>query len=150
MIEVPDTREEAAAKLPALHVMMVMGWRYLGPSEALALRGSERAVLLLPVLREWLEKHRFHFKGREHALSPAGIDAVIREVSSTGLSEGLLAANRALYVKLTKGVTVTEFVDGQKTSVTVPLIDWSNVDANPAMKLGIAKGFVYDRDLFSF
>ncbi len=126
----PDTREEAAAKLPALHVMMVMGWQYLRPSEALGLRGSERGVLLLPVLRRWLEKHRFHFKGREHALSPAGIDAVIREVSSTGLSEGLLAANRALYVNLTKGVTVTEFVDGQKTSVTVPLIDWTNVGAN--------------------
>ena len=126
----PDTREEAAAKLPALHVMMVMGWEYLSPAQALAMRGSERGVLLLPVLRSWLERHRFSFKGKEYPLSDAAIDAVIREVSSTGLSEGLLAANRALYVKLTKGVTVTEFVDGHKTSVTVPLIDWSDVAAN--------------------
>lgn len=126
----PDTREEAAAKIPALHVMMVMGWEYLSTAQALAMRGSERGVLLLPVLRAWLERHRFSFKGKDYPLSPAAIDAVIREVTSTGLSEGLLAANRALYVKLTKGVTVTEFVDGQKTSVTVPLIDWTEVAAN--------------------
>ena len=45
MRDTPDTREEAAAKLPALHVMMVMGWHYLRPSEALTLRGSERGVM---------------------------------------------------------------------------------------------------------
>jgi type I restriction enzyme R subunit len=110
--------------------MMVMGWEYLSPAQALAMRGSERGVLLVPVLRAWLERHRYSFKGKEYPLSAAAIDAVIREVSSTGLSEGLLAANRALYVKLTKGITVTEFVDGQKTSVTVPLIDWADVGAN--------------------
>ena len=38
----PDTREEAADKLPALHVMMVMGWVYVSPARALAMRGSER------------------------------------------------------------------------------------------------------------
>ena len=42
----PDTREEAASKLPALHVLMVMGWTYLPPTEALVMRGSERSVLL--------------------------------------------------------------------------------------------------------
>ena len=87
------------------------------------MRGSERCVLLLPVLRKWLERHRFSFKGKTHPLSSTGIDQVIREISSTGLSEGLLPANKAIYIHLTKGVTVSEFVDGQKTSVTVPLID---------------------------
>jgi len=50
----PDTREEAASKLPALHVLMAMGWEYLSPADALALRGSERGVLLEPILRERL------------------------------------------------------------------------------------------------
>lgn len=48
----PDTSEEAAAKLPALHVMIAMGWCYLSPAEALVMRESERGVLLLPVLRK--------------------------------------------------------------------------------------------------
>ncbi len=130
MTRTPDTREEAAAKLPALHVMMAMGWSYLSPTEALNLRGSERGVLLLPVLKARLQRHRFSFKGKSHALSPAAIDAALREISSKGLSEGLAAATKAIYVRLTKGITVTDFVDGQKTAVTVPLIDWSNPQNN--------------------
>lgn len=65
----PDTGEEAAAKLPALHVMMAMGWEYLPPAQALALRGSERAVLLADVLRDRLTAHRFDFKGQQYPLT---------------------------------------------------------------------------------
>lgn len=39
----PDTREEAAAKLPALHVLMAMGYTYVSPGEALTMRGLARA-----------------------------------------------------------------------------------------------------------
>ena len=126
----PDTREEAASKLPALHVLMAMGWHYLSSPDALALRGSERGVLLEPLLRERLEGHRFDFKGQTYPLSSGGIDQVVREISATGLNEGLIPANEAIYKHLTLGITVTEFVDGQRTSVTVPLIDWTNPSAN--------------------
>ena len=121
----PDTREEAASKLPAVHVLMAMGWDYLTPTDALALRGSERGVLLVPVLRERLKGHRFAFKGQTYRLSDGGIDQVVREISASGLNEGLIPANEAIYKHLTLGITVTEFVDGQRTSVTVPLIDWA-------------------------
>lgn len=126
----PDTREEAASKLPALHVLMTLGWEYLSPAGALTLRGSERAVLLEAVLRERLMEHRFDFKGQTYPLSAGGIDQVVREISATGLNEGLIPANEAIYKHLTLGITVTEFVDGQRTSVTVPLIDWADPAAN--------------------
>tara|TARA_R110002126_G_scaffold167330_5_gene315557 strand:- start:14392 stop:17661 length:3270 start_codon:yes stop_codon:yes gene_type:complete len=126
----PDTREEAASKLPALHVLMTMGWEYLTPAEALALRGSERGVLLEPILRERLKGHRFDFKGQTYPLSAGGVDQVVREISATGLNEGLIPANEAIYKHLTLGITVTDFVDGQRTSVTVPLIDWADPAAN--------------------
>lgn len=126
----PDTREEAASKLPALHVLMAMGWDCLSPADALALRGSERTVLLEPVLRKQLKDHRFDFKGQTYPLSTNGIDQVVREISATGLNEGLIPANEAIYKHLTLGITVTEFVDGQRTSVTVPLIDWASPTAN--------------------
>ena len=126
----PDTREEAASKLPALHVLMVMGWSYLPPAEALAMRGSERSVVLDPVLREWLSAHRFDFKGQQHPLSEGGINQVIKAITSTKLNEGLIAANEAIYKQLTLGITVDEFVGGDKTSVTVPLVDWADANAN--------------------
>ncbi len=126
----PDTREEAASKLPALHVLIAIGWDYLSPAAALALRGSERSVLLEPILRERLKGHRFVFKGQTYPLSAGGIDQVVREISATGLNEGLIPANEAIYKHLTLGITVTEFVDGQRTAVTLPLIDWADPAAN--------------------
>lgn len=126
----PDTSEEAAAKLPALHVLMVMGWDYLSPSGCLNLRGSERAVLLSDVLRGHLAKHRFEYKGQTLPLSQSGIDQVLRDISATGLSEGLGVANKTIYQRLTKGITVREVIDGKQHNVTVPLFDWTDISAN--------------------
>lgn len=128
--QIPDTREEAAAKLPALHILTVLGWDYLSPSQCIALRGSERAVVLEDVLRDHLSRHRFDYKGKHYPLSTNGIAQVLREITQTGLSEGLIPANRAIYQHLTMGITVTEFVDGSRASITVPLIDWADIAAN--------------------
>lgn len=122
----PDTREEAAAKLPALHVLLVMGWEYLSPADCLACRGSTNSVLLIDVLSERLRRYRFTFRGQQDALSENGVAQVLRTLSTPNLAAGLLEANKTVYRDLTLGITVTEFVDGQKTSVTVPLIDWDN------------------------
>ncbi|MEH6521572.1 type I restriction endonuclease subunit R [Sulfitobacter sp.] len=126
----PDTNEEAAAKLPALHVLMVMGWEYVSPADCLALRGSERSVVLEDVLRVYLGRHRFEYKGKSLALSPSAMDQVVRDITSTGLSEGLLAANKAIHQHLTQGITVREVIDGKQHYVTVPLIDWQDVTGN--------------------
>ena len=126
----PDTREEAAAKLPALHVLMAMGYIYVSPADALAMRGSERSVLLKSILRARLERYRFDHRGASHPLSSGSIDEVIRTLSATGLSEGLVPANKAMTAHITQGITVTEFVGGEKTSKTIPLIDWADVAGN--------------------
>ena len=96
----------------------------------MAHRGSERAVVLEDVLRDHLLQHRFDHKGKTYPLSLAGIAQVLREITQTGLSEGLIPANRAMYQHLTMGITVTEFVDGARASITVPLIDWADIRAN--------------------
>ena len=126
----PDTREEAAAKLPALHVLMAMGYTFVSPAEALAMRGSERVVLLETVLRDRLGRYRFDHRGKSYPLSSASVDEVIRTLSATGLSEGLVPANKTTTAHITQGITVTEFVGGEKTSKTIPLVDWSDLDAN--------------------
>lgn len=130
MTYAPDTNEEAAAKLPALHVLMVMGWEYLAPAACLAQRGSDRTVLLGDVLRAHLGSHRYNYKGQRLPLSQSGINQVVRDITATGLSEGLLAANKAIYQHLTQGITVREVIDGKAHYVTVPLIDWRDVSAN--------------------
>ena len=127
----PNSKEQYSAHLPALHLLCNLGWRFMPAAEVLALRGGNREVLLKPRLIEFLQAHRFDYKGGRHPLSPGAIEQVLREVSSLALTEGLLPANERLYAKLALGVTVTEFMpDGKKHQPTVPLIDWGNPAGN--------------------
>ena len=126
----PKTQEEYSAKIPALQVLMSMGYDYLTPEQCLALRGSEREILLRETLIEHLQQYRFTLRGREHALSANAIEQVVRDIATPSMNEGLLTANERIYNQLMLGITVTEFVDGKKESLTVPLIRWSDVDKN--------------------
>lgn len=127
----PQTREQYSAHIPALHLLCNLGWRYLSAASVLALRGNTREVLLKPRLIEALQSRRFDYKGESFPLSPSGIDQIVREVSNTGLADGLMAANERLHAKLTLGITVTEFMpDGKKHQTTVAVIDWRDTKAN--------------------
>jgi type I restriction enzyme R subunit len=127
----PRTDEEAQAKVPALALLIKLGWSYLSPEDCLKARGSERAVLMEASLRQWLGRYRFTYRGSEHTLSENGIAQVIKKLNETGLSEGLLAANERISKTLLLGVSVTEFMpDGQKATPTVPLFDFAEPGNN--------------------
>ena len=128
---VPKFEEEYSAKLPALALLTQLGWRFLSPEQALAARdGKPDQVVLRHILREQLQKRRFMFGGKEHALSNTSIDNIIAEICSPALNEGLRHANERLYNHLMYGISVTEFVDGKRTSPTVAIIDWQNPSNN--------------------
>lgn len=127
----PQTREQYSAHIPALHLLINLGWQFLSTAEALALRGGTREVILKQRLIEVLQTHRFDYKGEWFPLSPSGIDQMVRQVQALSLAEGLMPANERLYQMLTLGITVTEFMpDGKKHQPTVPLIDWFDVRNN--------------------
>lgn len=131
MSTVPQSREQYSAHIPALHLLINLGWHFLPTAQALALRGSTREVILKPRLIEVLQTRRFEYKGEQFPLSPSGIDQIVRELSSIGLAEGLMAANERLYNKLALGITVTEFMpDGKKHQPTIAVIDWYQPEAN--------------------
>ncbi|SDR02442.1 HsdR family type I site-specific deoxyribonuclease [Pseudovibrio sp. Tun.PSC04-5.I4] len=123
----PDTREDAASKIPALALMMNMGWAYIGPEECTARRGSLRSVLLEDTIRKRLNTYR---TADGSTLSSSAKQQVLKALKSLGLTEGLLAANETLYKHLLYGITVSEVRDGKKLSITVPLVDWENLGAN--------------------
>jgi type I restriction enzyme R subunit len=128
----PNTAEQYSSHIPALQILIAMGWTFMSAEECLAARGGTGEVILPNALIETLRKRRFHYKGREYPLSTNAIEQIVRELSSPSLHEGLLAANERLYNTLCLGVTVTEFIDGKKHSPTIPIIDWDNPasDAN--------------------
>ncbi|WP_148089091.1 hypothetical protein, partial [Acetobacter pasteurianus] len=94
MVSAPKFQEEFSAKLPALALLSTLGWRFLPPSEALALRGGKQsAVVLVPLMRAELKKRRFTFEGQEHSLSDQAIDALVSHVTHPDFVSGLRDAN---------------------------------------------------------
>ena len=126
----PNTAELYSAQIPALATLVSLGWGYLSPATCMEMRGGNQGVLLRPVLIDELKRRRFDYKGQSYPLSTNAIDQIVRELASPPMHEGLLTANERLYNALTLGLTVTEFVDGKKHSVTVPIIDWHDPENN--------------------
>ena len=131
MEHLPKFQEEYSAKLPALTLLINLGWSFLSPELALSARGGKAdEVVLRQVLRSEFQKRTFTFAGKSYPLSEKAIDNLIAEVCSPALNEGLLTANERLYNHFLYGISVTEFVDGKKVSPTVALIDWQNPTNN--------------------
>ncbi len=126
----PNTAELYSAQIPALATLVSLGWDYLSPATCMEMRGGNQVILLRLVLIDELKRRRFDYKGRSYPLSTNAIDQIVRELASPPMHEGLLTANERLYNALTLGITVTEFVDGKKHSVTVPIIDWHEPENN--------------------
>jgi len=130
-METPKTQEIYSSHIPALQVLMNMGYAYLPPEEAMKQRGGNTGeVLLREVLIGELRKRRFTWKGIEYPLSNNAIDEIVRQLASPGLGEGLQTANERIYDRMTLGITVTEFIDGKKAQPTIPVIDWQNPENN--------------------
>lgn len=140
----PNSSEETQAKIPALVLLMKLGWSYVAPGTCIKRRGSERSVILEDALKGWLEAHRFDYRGTPRKLSSGGIQQVLKAVSNTGLNEGLRAANERLYKLLIYGVTVTEQMpDGQRQSFTIPLLDFDDPSNN---RLEVSEELSVERD----
>lgn len=122
----PNTAELYSSHIPALATLVSLGWDYMSPEDCLEARGGNQGVVLRDKLVEQLRRRTFDYKGKTYPLSTNAIDQIVRELTSPALNEGLITANEKLYNAITLGITVTEFVDGKKHSVTVPIIDWAN------------------------
>ncbi len=126
----PNTAELYSAHIPALATLVALEWDYLPPAKCMEMRGGNQNVLLAPVLIDELRRRHFTYRGKDYPLSPNAIDQIVRELSAPALNEGLMTANERLYNMLTLGIAVTEFVEGKKISITVPIINWNQPLAN--------------------
>ena len=128
----PSYLEDRISQIPALRLLMALGWQYLTPNEALALRGGKYAnVVLEDVLMDWLHSHNhIHYKGGAYEFTEANLVSVVRELRDIPVQPGLIPASQQAYELLTLGKSVEQTIDGDKRSFTVQLIDWHNPDNN--------------------
>lgn len=134
-MSLPDYREQMSSQIPALHVLMALGYTYLNPTEALRLRGGRlNNVVLTDVLEDWLHRHnRFTFKGQTHAFDNAAIREAVRQLTEAAIQggeEGLIRSNEQLYELLTLGTSQPQTVDGDTRSFDIDFIDWDHPENN--------------------
>ncbi|MGK2941707.1 MAG: type I restriction endonuclease subunit R [Immundisolibacter sp.] len=119
--------EKYLSQIPALQVLVNLGYQYLTPAEALAARGGKAGnVLLEEILREALKKlNRIQHKGGSYLFSEENLQSAIQRLKNVKY-DGLLKTNEAVYDLLTLGVALEQSIEGDLKSFTLNYVDWRN------------------------
>jgi type I restriction enzyme R subunit len=125
--ELPSYLEKVQSQLPALHLLMLMGWRYMSPEETVELRNDRLgAVILEPILVDHIRYHcRYEFKGAVHPFTENAIQNAVQTLKSFRAT-GALHQNEQIYDLLCLGTSVPQTVEGDTKSFTIDYIDWKN------------------------
>ncbi len=124
----PSFLEDHISQVPALQLLVKLGYTYLSPEQALAQRqGKQGPVLLEGILEDRLRAiNRIEHKGQRYEFSPGNIYQTIRDLRDMPLVDGLLYTNKEVYELLTLGRSLEETIMGDTRSFPLRFIDWSN------------------------
>lgn len=128
----PSYIEDHISQIPALQMLIKMGYSYLTPDEAMELRSNRTSnVLLEPVLKQQLEKiNSIQYKGKEFAFSESNINAAIIALRELPIQDGYIKANQAFYDLITLGKSLEQTILNDKKSFSFQYIDWKNIENN--------------------
>jgi type I restriction enzyme, R subunit len=128
---VAEFLEDIVSHLPALHLLQHLGYQYITPTEALALRGGKRGrVVLDAVLLEQLKKlNQITFKGEKHDFTDANLRAAADALTDVPF-DGVVKTNEQIFDLLTLGKSLEQTIEGNKKSYSVKYIDWDTPENN--------------------
>lgn len=123
--------EKYLSQIPALQLLIRLGFTYLPPDQVSAQRqGKQGNVLLEGILREQLKRlNRINFKGREFLFSEENIQTAIQKLKNVKY-DGLLKTNEAVYDLITLGTALEQSIDGDSKSFNLNYINWREWDRN--------------------
>lgn len=123
--------EEISSQLPAIQLLIQMGWTYLPPAEALYLRGGRtRNVILTGILEPWLRaNNHIAYKGERHPFSDGNISEAIAKLVDEPF-QSLVPTNKILTELLTLGTSLTQTIRGDRKSYSLDYIDWQHPERN--------------------
>lgn len=123
--------EEYLSQIPALQELIALGYEYLSPEQALAMRGGKNSnVLLEGVLREQLKKfNNIHYKGKDYHFSEANIQEAIQKIKNVKY-DGLQKTSEVIYDLITLGTALEQTVEGNSKSFNLNYIDWKTPSNN--------------------
>lgn len=128
-----DAAEKHQSQIPAIQLLVALGFMPLSHDDALRFRGSRlRNVVLDDVLAEQLMRiNRFTHRGREYAFDLEDAHEAMRRLKPTpDRLKGLRGTNQDIYDTLVLGTTITKSIDGDSKSYSFRYIDWENPENN--------------------
>ncbi len=123
--------EKYLSQIPALQLLIKLGFEYLSPSKALAARqGKTGNVLLEGILADQLKRiNRIRYKGRHFLFSEENIQTAVQRLKNVRY-DGLLKTNEAVYDLMTLGTALEQTIEGDSKSFNLNYIDWRNYENN--------------------
>lgn len=128
-----NAAEKHQSQVPALQLLVALGFTPLSQDEALRLRGGRlRNVVLDDVLAEQLMRiNRFTHRGREYGFDLEDAHEAMRRLKPTpDRLKGLRGTNQDIYDTLVLGTTITKSIDGDSKSYSFRYIDWERPENN--------------------
>lgn len=131
MKDTPSFREDHISQIPALQLLVNMGYSYLSPEEALQARGGKTSnVILENILEKQLRLiNRVQYKGSEYPFSNGNITTAVNTIKNIPY-DGLIRTNEKVYDLLSLGKSFEETIQGNTKSYDLKYIDWDNLDRN--------------------
>ena len=129
-VATPEYSERMQSQLPALDLLIRLGWEYLPPTRANELRAGRLGnVILEDVLRQSIrDRCRYEFKGRTHPFTENAIHAAVERLK--GFRATALYQNADVYDLLCLGASEPQTVDGDTKSFTIAYVDWASPENN--------------------
>ncbi len=120
--------EDNISQIPALKLLINLGYQYLSCQEALRLRENrESNVILTDILRERLMYiNDIKIGSKKTKFEASNIEKAIQKLQEIPLAEGLVHACNQIYNLLVFGHALEQSIDGDKKSHTIQYIDWEN------------------------
>lgn len=128
----PSYIEDHISQLPALQMLIKMGYTYISPEEALQLReGRKTNVLLRDILKMQLQKiNKIEYKGQTHDFSDTNVELAINELKELPMHLGFINANQHFYDLITLGKSFEQTIYGDRKSFSFKYIDWEHPENN--------------------
>ena len=127
----PDEKHQS--QIPALQLLVALGFTPLSQEEALSLRDSRTSnVLLEGILADQLLKiNSFTHRGRRYRFDLEDAHEAIRRLKPTpDQMRGLRRTNQDVYDLLVLGTTISQAIGGDSKSYTFRYVDWENPENN--------------------
>ena len=126
-----ETNEVMTSQIPAVQLLVAMGYTYLSSAEALRERQDRTSnVLLENILRNQLKEiNSIRYRGGDYLFSEENVQSAVQKLKNIKY-DGLLKTNEAVYDLLTLGTAMEQAVEGDSKSFNLNYIDWRNVERN--------------------